>query len=200
MAKVIVSEFLSVDGVMQAPGAIDEDASGGFEHGGWQLQLFDEGIGEFVMGGLQAAGGLLLGRRTFEIFAAYWPNQPEDDQLATLINAMPKYVASRTLQNPLEWNNSRVLGPDLAAEVEGIRRQPGGDVRVIGSGDLVQTLARDGLVDQYDLMIHPLLLGGGKQVFRGGIGKRGLRLLDSRTTPNGIVILRYEPAEGGETA
>ena len=196
MARIVVSEFVSVDGVMQAPGDPDEDPSDGFEHGGWQLSLFDDAIGEFVMGGLEAAGGFLLGRRTFEIFAAYWPNQPANDPIAAIINAKPKYVASRTLRDPLEWNASTVLGPDLAAEVGRLRAEPGGDLLVIGSGDLVQTLVREGLVDAYQLMIHPLVLGGGKRAFRDGLPRQGLRLTDSRTTPNGIVLLTYEPASG----
>ncbi len=200
MARVVVSEFLSVDGVMQAPGGPDEDRTGGFEHGGWQMR-FDDEIGQkIVMGGLQEAGGFLLGRRTFDIFAAYWPKQPDDDPIAALINPKPKYVASRTLQNPLEWNNSVVLGPDLASEVGRLRGEPGGDLLVIGSGGLVQTLARDGLVDAYQLMVHPLLLGTGKRLFRDGLGKQALRLEGSRTTPTGIVILEYEPAEQGGNA
>jgi len=194
MARIVVSEFLSVDGVMQAPGAADEDRSGGFEHGGWQLQLFDEAIGDFVMGGLREAGGYLLGRRTYEIFAAYWPNQKDDDPVAALINPKPKYIASRTLQNPLEWEGSTVLGEDLAGEVGRLRAEPGGDIQVIGSGDLVQSLVREGLVDAYRLMVHPILLGGGKRLFRDGLPKQSLRLTDTQTTPKGMVLLTYEPA------
>ncbi|HEY7280359.1 MAG TPA: dihydrofolate reductase family protein [Actinomycetota bacterium] len=200
MARVVVSEFLSVDGVMQAPGGRDEDRSGGFEHGGWQFDRSDEEMGQFVMGGLQEAGGFLLGRRTFDIFAAYWPNQPEDDPIAAIMNARPKYVASRTLRNPLEWNNAVVLGSDLAAEVGRLRSEPGGDVLVIGSGDLGQTLGREGLVDTYQLMVYPVLLGSGKRLFRDDLGKRPLRLSGSRTMPGGMVVLQYEPAEqGGNT-
>jgi len=198
MARVIVSEFLSADGVMQAPGGSEEDRSEGFEHGGWQMQRPDQEIGEFVVGGLREAGGFLLGRRTYDIFAGYWPHQREDTLIAPLMNSKPKYVASRTLQNPLEWESSTVLGPDLAAEVNGLRAAPGGDILVIGSGDLVQSLARDGLVDEYRLMIYPVMLGGGKRLFRDGLPMRGLRLTDSRTTPNGVVILTYEPAEDGQ--
>ena len=194
MARVVVSEFLTLDGVMQAPGGPEEDPSDGFTEGGWQLlRNADEEVGEFVMGGLNSAGGLLLGRKTFDIFAAYWPNQGEDNPVAKPINAMPKYVASTTLRNPLEWNGSTVLGPDLAAEVNKLRAEPGGDILVIGSGQLAQTLMREGLVDVYQLMVYPLLLGGGKRLFRGENPTQALRLTDSRMTPNGIAILTYEP-------
>jgi len=193
MARVVVSEFLTLDGVMQSPGYPDEDPSGGFTEGGWQQPLFDEQMGEFVFGGLQSAGGLLLGRKTFDIFAAWWPNQPDDDPIAPTINAMPKYVVSTTLENPLEWNNSTVLGPNLAHEVNKLRAEPGGDLLVIGSGALAQSLMREGLVDAYQLMLHPLLLGDGKRLFRGENPKQALRLTDSRTTPKGVVMLTYEP-------
>ena len=193
MSKVIVSEFLSVDGVMQAPGDKDEDRSGGFEHGGWQLALFDDVIGEFVMDGLHSGGGLLLGRRTYDIFAAYWPNQPADDPIAQPINALPKYVASRTLEEPLPWENSHVIA-DVPTGVAELREQPGGDLRVIGSSELVKSLVEHDLVDRYDLMVYPLLLGGGKRLFPDGKMKVPLRLVDSRTTPNGVLIMQYEPA------
>lgn len=193
MGRIVLSEFLTLDGVMQSPGSADEDPSGGFTEGGWQQPMIDEQLGEFVMGGLQEAGGLLLGRKTFDIFAGYWPNQPDDDPIAKVINAMPKYVASRTLENPLGWNASTVLGPDLVAEVNRLRQEPGGDILVIGSGDLAQTLMREGLVDAYNLMVHPLLLGSGKQLFRGEHPRQSLRLTESRTTSHGKVILLYEP-------
>jgi len=193
MGRIVISEFLTVDGVMQAPGGPEEDPSGGFTEGGWQMSRPDEQVGEFVIGGLTSAGGLLLGRKTFDIFAAYWPNQGDDNPVAAPINAMPKYVASTKLQNPLEWNNSTVLGPDLAAEVNRLRQEPGGDILVIGSGDLAQTLMREGLVDAYQLMVYPLLLGSGTQLFRGKHPKQALRLTDSRTTPNGNLLLTYEP-------
>jgi dihydrofolate reductase len=196
MGRVVVSEFLTLDGVMQAPGGPDEDPSGGFTDGGWQMSFFDAQGGEFVMGGLQKAGGLLLGRKTFDIFAAWWPNQPDDDPIAPVMNAMPKYVVSTTLENPLEWNNSTVLGTDLVAEVNRLRHEPGGDLLVIGSGVLAQALMREGLVDVYQLMVHPLLLGGGKRLFRGENPKQTLRLADSLITPNGIVILTYVPDAG----
>ena len=198
MGRIVISEFLTLDGVMQSPGGADEDPSGGFTEGGWQLPMVDEQLGEFVMSGLQEAGGLLLGRKTFDIFAGYWPNQPDEFPIAKAINAMPKYVASRTLENPLEWNASTVLGSDLVAEVNRLRQEPGGDILVIGSGDLAQTLMRQRLVDAYSLMVYPVLLGSGKQLFRGEHPRQSLRLTQTRATPHGNVILRYEPNSDGE--
>jgi dihydrofolate reductase len=198
MGRIVLSEFLTLDGVMQSPGSADEDPSGGFTDGGWQQQRPDEQIGEFVIRGLQEAGGLLLGRRTFDVFASYWPNQPDENPVAPLINAMPKYVASRTLENPLEWHASTVLGPDLVAEVNRLRGEPGGDILVIGSGDLAQTLMREGLVDAYSLMVYPLLLGSGRQLFRGAHPRQSLRLTEGRTTSLGNLILLYEPESEGE--
>jgi dihydrofolate reductase len=193
MRKVIVSEFLTLDGVMQAPGAPDEDRSGGFEHGGWQLALMDEEAGSAVMDGLAATGGLLLGRVTYEIFAAYWPNAPGDDPLAKMLNDMPKHVASTTLREPLSWNNSHLIQGDLAAEITKLKQAPGEDLRVIGSGELVQTLIQHDLVDQYDLLIYGLVLGSGKRLFRESTPKISLQLVDSRTSKSGVLILTYEP-------
>jgi dihydrofolate reductase len=195
MGKVIVSEFLTLDGVMQAPGGSEEDTRGGFEHGGWQMDLFDDALGAFVMGGIAEAGGLLLGRRTYEIFAAHWPNQPEDDPLAPTLNKLPKYVASRTLEAPLEWENSTLLEGEVTDAVSKLREQPGGDLLVIGSGDFAKTLIQNDLVDTYQLMLHPLILGSGKRLFRtDGNMRRQFKLVQSETTPNGILILIYEPA------
>jgi dihydrofolate reductase len=197
MARVIVSEFLTVDGVMQAPGSSEEDAREGFEHGGWQVALFDDELGEFVMTGIHGSAGMLLGRRTYEIFAGYWPLQPDDDEFAALMNPMPKYVASTTLQEPLEWQNSTLLR-DVPADVARLKADTEGDVYVIGSGVLARSLMEHDLVDRYQLMVHPLVLGTGRQLFPGGEGipRIPLRLVDSRTTPNGIVILTYEPKRG----
>ena len=198
--KVVVSEFVSVDGVMQAPGANDEDTREGFEHGGWQLELFDEALGAFVMAGIDAAGGLLLGRRTYEIFASYWPFQPDDDPIAPTFNAMPKHVASRTLSEPLEWANSKLLGDDVPGAIQRLRDEPGGDLLIIGSGNLIRTLVEHGLVDEYRLMVHPLILGTGRRLFDGEttLPRTALRLAGSETTPNGVVVVTYHPV--AETA
>ena len=193
MRQVIVSEFVTLDGVIQSPGYPDEDPSGGFEAGGWQQQYSDDALGQAVMSGLTAAGGLLLGRRTYDIFAAFWPTAPADDPVAPIVTSLPKYVASTTLTEPLPWENSHVLQGDLAKEVAELKGHDGGDLLVIGSGKLVQTLIELDLVDRYGLMIHPLVIGRGKRLFRDGNPKTPLRLVDNMTTSTGVIIATYEP-------
>jgi dihydrofolate reductase len=147
MRKLIVSEFITLDGVIQSPGY----PSGGFEAGGWQQRYFDDAFGRALIDGLAASGGLLLGRKTYEIFAGHWPKQPADDPLAPIINGLPKYVASTTLQEPLPWANSHLLQGDVAQAVGELKAQDGKDLRVLGSGELVQTLMEQDLVDEYAL-------------------------------------------------
>jgi len=194
MPRLIVNEFLTLDGVMQAPGAKDEDRSGGFERGGWQLEYFDDVFGSTIMEGLAAAGGFLLGRRTYEIFAAHWPNQPAADPLAGTFNALPKYVVSTTLAEPLPWENSRLISGDVPAELGRLKAEPGKELQVIGSGQLVQTLMQDGLVDEYRLWIHPILLGSGRRLFGVADAPIRLRLIDVKPTTTGVLIATYEPA------
>jgi dihydrofolate reductase len=194
MRKVIVNEFMSLDGVVQAPGGADEDPSGGFEHGGWHLGYFDELSQKWVLDSIVDAGAFLLGRRTWEIFAAYWPNAPEEEQvIADPMNAKPKHVASTTLSDPLEWQNSTVLQGDLAEAVAALKQQDGADVHVIGSADLVQSLIERDLVDELRLMIDPLLLGGGKSIFRDDGARRPLRLVHSEVTTTGAILATYAP-------
>ncbi len=193
MRKLIVSEYLTLDGVMQAPGLPDEDLSGGFEHGGWQVPLMDEEAGSAITEGLTATGGMLLGRVTYEIFAGYWPNAPADDALAQTINSLPKYGVSTTLEEPLPWNNSHLINGDVAKEVTKLKEEPGKDLRVIGSGELVQTLMEHDLVDEYDFMIYGIVLGSGKRLFRDGGPKIHLRLLDGETSKTGVLMVSYEP-------
>ena len=193
MRKLIVSEFLTLDGVMQAPGSPDEDRSGGFKHGGWQMQYFDDIGAKEIIEGITEAGGFLLGRKTYAIFAAYWPTASEEEQaVAGPLNNLPKFVVSKTLREPLSWNNSTLIAGNVAEEVAKLKRQSGNDIRVIGSGELVQTLMKYDLVDQYDLMIHPLVLGSGKHLFREGGSKQTLKLLDFKTTSKGVIILKYK--------
>jgi dihydrofolate reductase len=194
MREVVVTEFLSLDGVMQAPGDSDEDRSGGFKHGGWQMQYFDDVMGKEASEGMGSAGAMLLGRTTYEIFAAYWPNQPDDVPFAAFLNSIPKYVASRTLKEPMEWANTTLIKGDVAEEVRKLKEQPGKDIAVLGSGDLVQTLMEHGLVDEYALWIHPIVLGSGKRVFRDGGPNIPLRLVDSKTSGTGVLLLTYRPA------
>jgi dihydrofolate reductase len=196
MRKLIVNEFMTLDGVMQAPGGAEEDTSGGFKHGGWQMPYADDVFAKSVIEGMTEAGGFLLGRRTYEIFAAYWPNAPEEEQsVAVPLNDLPKYVASATLTEPLEWQNSTLLKGDVADAVAALKRESGKDIHVIGSGELVQTLMQHGLVDEYRLMIHPIVLGDGMRLFRDGGKRKPLRLVDSQITTTGVVIATYEPAE-----
>jgi len=195
MRKVIVNEFLSLDGVAQAPGAPDEDTSGGFAHGGWHLQHFDEVSQQWVVASIVEAGAFLLGRRTYEIFAAHWPTASEEEQvIAEPLNTKPKYVASRT-QTALEWENSSVLEGDVAEAVAALKREDGGDLHVIGSTDLVDTLVEHGLVDEFRFMIDPVVLGGGKRVFRDDGVLRPLRLVDGVVTSTGAILATYAPAE-----
>ena len=194
MRTLIVNEFMTLDGVAQAPGAPDEDTDGGFQYGGWHLQYFDEESQGWVLQVLTGAGGYLLGRRTYEIFAAYWPTAPEEEQvIAEPLNTRPKYVASRTLSEPLEWQNSTVLQGDVAEAVTALKGEDGGDLLVIGSTELVRTLIENDLVDEFQLMIDPLLLGGGKRIFRDDGERRPLRLVDGKVTSTGAYLATYAP-------
>ncbi len=200
MPKIIVSEFLTLDGVMQAPGDPNEDRSGGFTQGGWQLAYFDDVLGGAIMDGLGATGGFLLGRRTYEIFAAHWPKQPAEDPLAGTFNDLPKYVVSTTLNEPLAWQNSTVIRGDIADEVAKLKAGTGKDIQVIGSGELVQTLAGHDLVDEYRLMIHPIVMGIGKRLFREPTSPARLRLVESKATSTGVLIATYAPDRDPEGA
>ena len=195
MPKLIVSEFLTLDGVMQAPGSPTEDRSGGFDQGGWQLDYFDDIFANAMMEGFAATGGFLLGRLTYENFAAHWPNQPADDPLAGTFNDLPKYVVSTSLTEPLAWQNSTLIQGDLPTRIAALKQGTGKDIQVIGSGELVQTLIAHDLVDEYRLLIHPLLLGNGKRLLREGNEPVRLRLVDSKTSGKGVLILTYVPSK-----
>jgi dihydrofolate reductase len=193
MRKLIVSEFLSLDGVMQGPGSPDEDRSGGFEHGGWQIPFLDDVMMSAVGEGIAAAGAYLLGRRTYEIFAAYWPHQPAGTPFADTLNDLPKHVASTTLEEPLAWQNSTLIRGDVAGEVARLKDQPGGNLVVLGSGELVQTLIRHGLIDEFGLIVCPIVLGSGKRLFSDVSAPVGMTLTDSKPTTTGAVMLTYVP-------
>jgi dihydrofolate reductase len=201
MSRVVVTEHLTLDGVMQAPGRLDEDRRGGFEHGGWEPPYGDPVMGSVMAEGIAKGGVLLLGRRTYEDFAAFWPNQ-KDNPFTAVLNDLQKYVASRTLREPLPWRNSTLLEGDAAEAVARLKEQPGADLVVLGSGELVQSLMRRNLVDEYLLLIHPLVLGSGRRLFGDGGASAALRLVDTRTTTTGVVIATYQPAEpaAGETS
>jgi dihydrofolate reductase len=195
MRKVIVNEFMSLDGVVQAPGGADEDTAGGFRHGGWHMQYMDDVAQQRALAGIVEAGGFLLGRGTYEIFAAYWPNASEEEQvLAEPLNSKPKWVASRTLGGELAWQNSTLLEGDASDAVAALKRGDGADIHVIGSPQLVRTLLDGGLVDELRLMIDPVVLGGGKRFFEDDGELRSLRLVDSETTSTGVILATYAPA------
>jgi len=192
MRKLTVSEFVSLDGVMQAPGGADEDTEDGFQHGGWQMAYFDDVAGERIGASMTQTGAFLFGRKTYEIFASYWPTQPDDNPFAKILNGLPKYVASTTLAEPLAWQNSTLLQGDVAKAVAELKEGEGGNIVVLGSGGLVQTLYENDLVDEYALMIHPIVLGSGKKLFRE-VPRKPLKLADSVTTSTGVVMATYMP-------
>jgi dihydrofolate reductase len=196
MRKVIANEFMSLDGVAQAPGGPEEDPSGGFTHGGWHMQYMeDERAMKWVVASIVEAGGFLLGRRTYEIFAAHWPKAPEEEQvIAEPLNTKPKHVVSTTLTEPLQWQNSTLVEGEVAAAVAALKQADGGDLHVIGSTELVRTLIEHNLVDEFRLMIDPVMLGGGKRIFRDDGLLRQLRLVDSEVTGTGAILARYAPS------
>jgi dihydrofolate reductase len=194
MRKVVAVEHVTLDGVMQAPGRADEDTRGGFEHGGWAVPNTDEAMGR-VMGERMARGGaLLLGRRTYEDFFGFWPTQT-DNPYTEVLNSTQKYVASRTLQEPLPWQNSTLLDGDAAVAVANLKAEPGDDIGMLGSGELVRSLMRHDLVDEFVFMIHPLVLGSGRRLFDESDEFLALRLVDNVTTTTGVLIATYWRAE-----
>ena len=199
MSKIVVFTSLTLDGVMQAPGRPDEDRRGGFRHGGWAIPYADPSdatTGE----SMASAGGLILGRRTYEDFFSFWPKQKEPNPFTTVLNDSQKYVASRTLDEPLPWENSTLLKGDAADAVAALKAKPGKDLVVLGSGELVRSLMEKGLVDTFVLLIHPLVLGSGRRLFAEGGPEATLRLVDSRTTKTGVVVTIYQPGEPPQPA
>ena len=192
MRSVVVVEYVSLDGVIQAPGHPGEDPEGWFEHGGWTGPFMDDHR-RYMREAFRAAGAVVLGRVTYQIFAAYWPTvTDEEDEIARALNSLPKYVASATL-NEAEWDGTTVIKSDVAEEVARLKEQPGRDILVVGSSGLAQTLMHHDLVDEYQLWLHPVVLGSGKRLFREGAPTTTLRLADSKTASSGLVILTYEP-------
>jgi dihydrofolate reductase len=194
--RVVVNEFISLDGVVQAPGGAEEDTDGGFTHGGWSMPYFDpEIMGGVIDAGLKATDALLFGRRTWQVMAGAWPERA-GDPFADRMNEIRKYVASRTLrEDDLTWNNSLLLSADDAVgDIAALRDQAGGDLAVMGSASLVRTLLGAGLVDELNLMIEPILLGGGKTIFPADGTARPLQLVKSVTAGTGVQICTYRPA------
>jgi dihydrofolate reductase len=189
MSKVVVVNHVSLDGVMQAPGRPDEDPRGGFEHGGWAQPQNDPVMGQAMAEGMSSDGALLLGRRTYESFAGFWPRQT-DNPFTEVLNNTQKYVASRSLTAPLSWSNSTLLENDAADAVAELKRRGEHDLTILGSGELIHSLMRRDLIDEWMLLIHPLILGAGRRLFPDGKFSR-LRLLSSLTTTTGVMIATY---------
>ncbi len=194
MRKIIAFESLSLDGVMQAPGRADEDERGGFAQGGWAIPYADEAMGRAAAESWATTGAILLGRRTYEDFYSVWPARADNPYTEVLNNTL-KYVASTTLKEPLPWMNSKLLEGDAASAVAKLKEEPGKDIVVLGSGVLIESLSRSNLIDQYVLLIHPLVLGSGRRLFNDG-SAAPLRLIDMKTTTKGVVIATYQPEAG----
>ena len=191
MRKLAVTTFVTLDGVMQAPGGPEEDRSGGFEHGGWSVGYWDDQMGQIMGEFMGKPFDILLGRRTYEIFAAYWPNSTEPG--ADVLNSARKHVASRTLRN-VDWNNSTLIQGDVAKYVAELKKGSGPEIQVHGSGNLIQTLLRHDLVNEFLVWTFPVVLGSGKRLFADGAIPAGLRVADVKTSSTGVIVTRYERA------
>ncbi len=197
MRQLTLTQFMTLDGVVQSPGGPDEDPSGGFAKGGWLPPFAESPLFGEVMGNRFAnAGGFVLGRRTYEIFAAWWPNVGDEDPTAAKLNHLPKYVASTTLGS-VDWDRTTILDGDVVEALAELKGEDGGELQIHGSGRLAQTLMRHNLIDVYELLVFPVVLGEGKRLFETGID-HSMRLADSRAADSGLVVLTYEPA--GELA
>jgi dihydrofolate reductase len=193
MRKIVVIESVTLDGVMQAPGGRDEDPRDRFEYGGWALPYNDEVMGA-EMGKGMGRTELLFGRRTYENFYSFWPKQTEPNPFTDVLNNTQKYVASRTLTEPLPWMNSTLLGGEAADAVAELKEDSGQDIGILGSGELVRSLMGRDLIDEYKLLIHPLILGSGRRLFADGGSFAKLRLTEAITTTTGVMIATYQPA------
>lgn len=192
MRKLVVLSFISLDGVMQAPGGPQEDPRGGFTHGGWAIGYFDDFLTKVMVRQMSKSKSydLLLGRKTYEIFAAHWPYVKTEDPFAARLNTAKKYVASKTLTK-LDWNNSEVIKGDVAERVKRLKQQDGPVIQVHGSGDLIQTLLKHDLVDELWLKIFPITLGHGERLFGEGTIPVGFRLIESEISPSGVIVATY---------
>ena len=194
MRKLVAGTFVTLDGVMQAPGGPEEDRDGGFEHGGWSVKYWDEMMGKLIVEQTLQPDALLLGRKTYEIFAAHWPRVTDpNDPVASKLNKMHKYVASQTLRN-VDWHNSTLLRGDAGTAVARLKEQPGGEIQVAGSSNLLQTLLKHDLIDEFHLWVFPVMVGSGKSLFGNGTIPGAFRLVDTRASTTGVVIHKYERA------
>ena len=189
MRKLVVLTFVTLDGVMQAPGGPEEDTSGGFKYGGWTVGYWDDFLGNVMDAQMGKPFDLLLGRKTYEIFAGYWPNA-KNEPLADRLNAARKYVVSTSLSK-LEWNNSILITGEAADEIRKLKDQDGPEIQVQGSSNLIQTLLKNDLVDEFCLKIFPVIIGRGKRLFGEGTIPAGYRLLESKVSPTGVVVTTY---------
>jgi dihydrofolate reductase len=197
MRKLIVDEWMTLDGVAQAPMESNEDTSGDFRYGGWHMPYADDAFQKWVVRNLEEAGGFIFGRRTYQAFAGHWPQAAKEEQaMADLLNQKPKYVASRTLSEPLEWQNSTLLHGDLKHSVAALKGEAGGDLHVIGSTNFVQSLFKENLVDELRVIIDPVTVGGGKRIFPEDGALRAMRLVQSEVTSAGGFIATYA-TDGG---
>jgi dihydrofolate reductase len=194
MARIVVTNHVTLDGVMQSPAAAQEDPRGGFEHGGWAAPYQDEVMGAVMAEGMAQEGSLLLGRRTYEQFASFWPKQTDDNPYTDVLNRTQKYVASTTLAEPLPWENSTLLTGDAPAAVARLKQELDHDIAILGSGELIRSLLPHGLIDEFLLPIHPLVLGQGQRLFGHDGAYAALRLVDTKPTTTGVIIARYERA------
>ena len=192
MRKVVVTEYVNLDGIMEDPGGGEK-----LKYGGWSFQFWNEEAEKYKNDELFASGALLLGRKTYEGFAKAWPSIKDEYGFADRMNSIPKYVVSKTLEKA-EWKNSTVIRGNVAEEVSKLKQQPGQDILVVGSAKLLRTLMEHNLVDEYRLMVHPVVLGGGKRLFQEGIEKKALKLIDTKTFATGIVVLTYQSAKTGK--
>jgi dihydrofolate reductase len=199
--RLTLTEFVTLDGIYQAPGGPNEDTSGDFRHGGWLVPFFDDALGQYMVGIFGEVDAFVLGRKTYEIFAASWPKSTNpDDPIASRLNTLPKYVASRSLTRA-DWQNSIVLDGDVVAEVAKLKEQPGRELQIHGSGGLAQTLFDAGLIDTIRLIVFPVVLGSGKRLFAQGRTPSSFRLADVMSTPSGVTMQTLEltgPPEYGE--
>lgn len=193
MRRLVVLSFITLDGIMQAPGGPEEDPSGGFKYGGWTFPYFDDFLGKVMVEQMSNPFDLLLGRKTYEIFAAYWPYVKGDDPFAGKLNSAKKYVASKTLEK-LDWSNSTFIKGDVAQEIKKLKEQEGPDIQVHGSGKLIQTLLKYDLADKFWLKIFPITLGMGKRLFAEGTIPAAFKLRESKISPSGVIIANYERA------
>jgi dihydrofolate reductase len=198
MTRIVAFESVTLDGVMQAPGRRDEDTRGGFQHGGWAVPYSDPAMGKAAQESMSSTGGLLFGRRTYEDFYGIWPKQ-NDNRFTDVLNKSLKYVASTKLKEPLAWENSKLLFGDAVRAVAKLKKEPGKDLVILGSGELVRALMKGGLIDEFILLIHPLVLGSGRRLFPDDGTFSALELIDTKTSSTGVMIGTYRPGKPPKT-